>query len=673
MLYSELVHQVNNDASLHAQLKRLYEFYLQQGMTLSADTVENVLDPLIWQPLNLVAYESTESSWLIQPNDLFANYVLNAKVPDFAERLLVELAELRQIYEQATERPNDLFSTNIMRLHDRILELILKHVHETTGSDFSIWIDELANESNHQIQFEFLEAYCEVADQLLLSGQSIINACRRFLSWRDGAAESNVNKLLVRYARNDYGAATSLLRSIIDSDDRFIQSSLLRGLLEGDSEQCWPVIEELYQESKHQAFIMNALPSLPIPDSTIGWKVLNLLLSYDRMVEANRMTMPFSLTRVVDRVEFIDTDFIQKCYDELNELAQIEDLKIVKYVLSALRVSVEKHPQQSVKVLLALLVNPVMTHEHIGKLNYHPSFDDVLHYVTDIDLVFEFFEEYARRYAIHFKHDTFHSTIYSSYMRQTTTSAFREKLLNCLVHDEGAIRMLGNGILDYFYHYNNPFEFHQDISQLPPIIQYKLWMSILLLYRRPKSTIPLVLPLLKSNESIVAEALFCKLEEMTECYHNEALQVVEDYIAQQAPDDTYLASALTRLKLHYAEFCSQLDKKREILEFHPAICQTAIFNRFNEIHRYKLNERMNTVMEESGGLISLFKKVVLAKGGGWKHSKREEISKLGQFQSSFTWPRLHLVDPERFDLQHRRNRSADWTSDKTDFLEWITE
>ena len=673
MLYSELEYQVEHDAELRQQLNHLYESYIRNGMALSRETVEGVLKPSIWQSFDLVSFNSSENRWLIQPEYLFAYYVLNAKVSGFTGRLPHDMGGLSLLYEKATEQPDNSFSSNIMRLHERILELILRSIYERTGSDFSGWIEQSADDSNERIKFEFLEAYCTVADDLPLSGRSIVNACRQFLSWRDGVAELNVNKLLVRYATNNHEAATNLLRSIIDSDDRAIQSSLLGGLLEGDAERCWPLIEGFYGVPKYQAFIMNALPRLTLSDSTTGWRLLNLLLTYDRTVEANRMTMPFTLTRVADRVGFTDTDFIQKCYDELDELAQVEQLQTIKCVLRALRISVEKYPVQSVKVLLTLLTNSIMTHEHIGKLNYHPSFDDVLHYITDVNLVFTFFEEYARRYATHFKHDTFYTTVYTSYRRPTTTLAFREKVLSCLINDNGKIRVFGNQLLNFFNHYGHPFEFHIDINTLSPIKQYKLILSILLFSLRPKYTLPLIMPLLKSKEPIIVEVLLCKLEELTESYHNEIIRLVEDYALQEEPANAQTTTALARLKTHYSKICSQLDEKRSIMEFHPSICQTAIFNRFNEIHRYKMNERMHTVMEKSDGLISVFKKVELAKGGGWKHSKGEGISKLGHHQSSFTWPRLHLINPEMFDMEHRMNRSADWASDKTDFIEWIIE
>ena len=66
-------------------------------------------------------------------------------------------------------------------------------------------------------------------------------------------------------------------------------------------------------------------------------------------------------------------------------------------------------------------------------------------------------------------------------------------------------------------------------------------------------------------------------------------------------------------------------------------------------------------MDENSIFRHLATTVVLAKGGGWKHESKEEVSQLSTFSSSMTLPRKYFISPDNFDWDRKMEISEDWS------------
>jgi hypothetical protein len=52
--------------------------------------------------------------------------------------------------------------------------------------------------------------------------------------------------------------------------------------------------------------------------------------------------------------------------------------------------------------------------------------------------------------------------------------------------------------------------------------------------------------------------------------------------------------------------------------------------------------------------------IKLAKGGGWKYGNKDEISKLGKFEHSFSLPRSYFIHPNHFEVEQSIEMRKDW-------------
>ncbi|WP_143016936.1 hypothetical protein [Dyadobacter soli] len=668
MIFSKTENEILSDDKLNKVLKSLFSIYLEKGMILDKIADESVIDWDESRGLELISFDELTKKWVIVPNYFFAYTVLNGTIPDLRSKVPSSVEQLVELFESVTELSDEKGRTGITLLADRIMELLLALIHETSGETFSDWIPRLDSERISKINLEFLQAYCKVADTLPLCASDIANACHHFFSWNDLIIWPNVNPLIERVVGQDFKEAERLILDL-PAEFRIMRTLFLSGLIKHDPERAWLLVRSEIELVDNQSYILGAIHHFEFSEQSRAFEALRLVKKCNLGIEVTRHHVPYAVTRLVARLGFEDVTFVDECFQVLKDIVPSADLPTAKQVLLSLSASVEKYPSQTIDLAGDLLKNPNITYEYLADQKSLISFDALLEEVSDLNIVFDFFQNFALCYPFKFDRDLFQETMYQIQSSTESIDGLCKKLIHLIVHDVGEVRYLGVEMLSCFK--NQPFrdQFYQNLAELDPISQYKLWMSILSLEASPKTSLVWLLPLLHAKNEVVAEALLCKLEELTESYHEEVITVVERYSEENAG---ILMTAVVRLKTHYASFCAMLDIKNNIIEFHPSICQPQYYDRFRELHRHRMNEQINNSLNNRQGILSFAKKVVLVKGGGWKHRERDEVTKLGRFQSSYTWPRLHLLNPERFDLERKLALAANWQSDKTDFDEWIT-
>ncbi|MBE9461911.1 hypothetical protein ACFP1I_23265 [Dyadobacter subterraneus] len=668
MIFARTQKEILSDEKLHNLLQTLYRCYLDKGMILNKVIDEDAFDWERASELQLISFDEDYSNWIIEPNYLFAFTVLDGKILDLQSKVPNDAAELAEYFEIATKLSEGKGRTGITLLADRIMELLLALTHETTGETFYGWITKL-DEQELVIKFEFLQAYCKIADILPLDATLIVHACHHFFTWNDLAIFPNVNPLIDRLVARDINEAERLTINL-PAEFRIVRTMLLSWLIKHASDAAWSLIQRQFDNSENQSYILGAIHHFEFNKEARAWEALDLITTYNSTMDESRRHVPYALTRILIQTNFEDMKFVNQCFQILKEMAGAADLETVKHILSSSSVSAEKYPSQTTELMIELLKNINVTYEHLASQKNLISFDNVLAEISNVKLIFNFFKEFALLHPFKFNRDIFLGTVHHLSDITEGVAELCKEVISLVVHDEGATRYLGIEILNSFRFESFQTEFAQNIKELDPILQYKLWMSILSMESSPKNSLVWLLPLLDSKNEIVSEALLCKLEELTESYHEEIITIVERYSEENAQ---IIQKAVMRLKAHYAGFCKMLDRKNNIVEFHPSICQSQYYDRFRELHRHTMNKQINNILNNREGIMSFAKKVVLVKGGGWKHRDRDEITKLGRFQSSYSWPRLHLLNPERFDLERRISLASNWKSDKTDFEEWIID
>ncbi|WP_439584124.1 hypothetical protein [Dyadobacter bucti] len=669
MIFAQTQAKILSNGKLQKLLESLYCCYRENGMILDKVADESSFDWNGATDLQLISFDADFNNWVIEPNYLFAITVLRNQVQDLQLKVPNDVNQLAEYYETATELPEEKGRTGITLLADKIMELLLALTYESTGETFADWIPKLDSERASIINFEFLQAYCRIADTLPLDAASIVEACHQFFTWNDLMIFPNVNPLINRLVARDVNEAERLTLDL-PAEFRIIRTLLLNWLIKHVPEKGWTIVQSQFEDFKNQSYILGAIHQFEFAEESRAWEALDLIRKCNSTIEETRHHVPYAITRILARINFDDVTFVNQCFQELNKMAATGDLPTVKHVLLSLGASVEKYPSQTIALAIDLLKNPSIKYEHLVDHNSLISFDSLLAETPDPNLVFEFFQHFAFCHPFRFDRDLFQGTVNHLQSIIESSAELCEMVLNLVIHDEGEIRYLGIELLNCFK--NRPFQaqFAQKLTKLDPIQQYKLWMSILSLESSPQNSLVWLLPLLHSKNEIVAEALLCKLEELTESYHDDVIKIVEKY---SEDNERIVQTAVLRLKAHYAAFSDMLDKKNSIVEFHPSICQSGVYERFREVHRQNMNQRMAKSRKAYKGILNLFKQVTLVKGGGWKHSDSSDVTKLRKFQSSYTWPRLHLLNPERFDLERRFSIGANWKSDKTDFEEWIIE
>lgn len=348
---------------------------------------------------------------------------------------------------------------------------------------------------------------------------------------------------------------------------------------------------------------------------------------------------------------------IPTCFSHLEELITIDNTDLIHFILRE-NAYQEKNIEARINLVLKLISLP---HFEVNK--YLNSINNLLWSSTDIGYLKQVLISLAQNCPFKpiskYLKTTFHK------FTENNKAGLDEIIINLLISDKASYRFLGLDVFDDVYHKNARFSF--EILSLDHLSQYKLWVSILQSYRQPKYTLPCLFPLLKSKSKIVKEAFVCKLEEYTENYGSEVLEIIKTNIDLAVPE---FASVYERIEKHRQE---HLDKnilvKNDINELNPYYTQNKLFTEFTYNYNRVFSRSLQKSTSESSVFLNFCTTIKLLKGGGWKTEGREEITKLGKISHDFSLPRNYFIEPEKIDYEHSVNLSKEWNNDM--FIEII--
>lgn len=463
---------------------------------------------------------------------------------------------------------------------------------------------------------------------------------------------ADLNQGIIQFAEIQPKKAKQLF-TLIQSDFILLHETLsiplLAGLRENDSEYLKD-LEILSKEEKyHVAIVCSLSAGKPISKKDI-FQIIDLVKKIKNTSKKYRQQLARLYVNVLRHPDQEDNDIRKDCWRELALLACDNDADIVLSVIRIL--SIIKGEEEAKSQLLIECVSQDHFNANLVQVIGHTFFE-----FKDPDPYFDFLKAYATKYR--FKAD---ERIYSNttqYVREHNPIQFDKRLIELAIDNNPGIRWLGERLISYLSFHRGVKNFAVDITELPARDQFKLFTSVLSDYHEPMYTVPFLLPLLSSENEVVKEGLICRLEILTEDYGSAVTEAMKIGWQEMNADQEAI---FKRVESYMLKFSEQLSKKNKIKELNPWYTQSADFNSYLNLHRTLLARKMEQHIDENSIFSQLATTVVLAKGGGWKHESKEEVSQLSSFGTSMTLPRKYFISPDNFDWDRKMEISEDWSN-----------
>lgn len=342
-----------------------------------------------------------------------------------------------------------------------------------------------------------------------------------------------------------------------------------------------------------------------------------------------------------------------ECIQHLEELVSVNNPNLIRYILRE-----SQYLETQIDTLQGLAVR-LINQPHFQINEYLTLINHILWHSENIN----FFRRVLLALAENCQFEQIAKKLNSSIHKflETQKREFDELLVDLLIQDKPYCRFIGFDIFNDVTPLDGCYFFDFDILSLEPLCQYKLWVSILIGYREPKSTIPCLLPLLKSKSKFVKEAFICKLEEYSENYGGGLTDVLRDNLDLNDAENKIIFERVEKYMYGYFESHSKI--KFDIKELNPQYTQNRIFAEFNKGYSRGFNKIRQKVSEESNSFLNFFNTVHLLKGGGWKMEGKDDISQLARIGVSYSLPRRCFIEPEHFDWEQSAELTKDWSDD----------
>jgi len=240
--------------------------------------------------------------------------------------------------------------------------------------------------------------------------------------------------------------------------------------------------------------------------------------------------------------------------------------------------------------------------------------------------------------------------------------SFDSGLIGLLIDPRGVVRFAGVSILAQIINtFDSHFRFSIDLTDLPSLDQYKLWVSLLDDDARVLDFMPLILPLLHSKNAFVAESLMVRIEEEIKNYGSTIYSTLEDNISDDNPKK---AELLSRVQKEMDVEFAKNDEKLKIKELDPRFTQSALLRKYYEIFQKRTSEQLEEQVDKSSIVRQLATTINLSKGGGYLDKVSGKVTELKKLAYEKQFPAKYFSDPENIDAE-RMNKifQLDWSKE----------
>lgn len=543
-------------------------------------------------------------------------------------------------------------------LRRKIWTYAILETNDKFKSDFINYITSLNIKKDRTEIFYFTEGYGAALPFMEIKTESFYTNSKQLIKWTNGNSYILLNGIQEKvFKDSEFGLECldfSLKQKVIKIE---ILIQIITGLYNNLGNIFFKSkLEKLTNNDKYSIAIISGLSNIKFIGKEESELLLDLFENYKTNNSEILVHLPKLLFAILKSSKLrSNSKYFKMCFFHLEELISINNENLIHFILRQLEYE-ENHKAANQNLILKLTEK-----SHFKFETYLNSINQFLRVQNNISYFEQIINSLAQNHPLKSISKFLSSTI-NEFLKIDKVN-FDKVLIKLLINDKPNHRFLGNDILSEVSHGSFSFDFN--ILNLDPIDQYKLWVSICQNYREPKYIIPCLLPLFKSKSSIVKEAFICKMEEYSENYGGFVTEIIESNIDA---DDTELKEIYTRIEEYRDTYYkNNVLVKQKIKELNPFYSQNKLFTEFNKNHSRIFSRQLQKSTDQHSSFLNFFPKVTLLKGGGWKMDGKKGISKLGNFSSSFSLPKIYFTQPENFDFEMNVTSSKNW--DDNSFIE----
>lgn len=582
-------------------------------------------------------------------------------------RLLADTVDLRAVVEFERHLREQLrtnpIPTQLFRVTERISRLWVKSQNIDYHNDLTVF--SAAGEGD-ELYRGFVSIFCDVLPELILTASALHTHVQQFIQTQRHLPP--LIQALETYCQRQPDLAAELYAYAQQhpfEGDIHLRMAAQSALNRHDWEGFWPQLMTMSQQADEQVLALSVMFRAQICTDQQANQYLDLALSCNQQHDDIRRHVASVVQQILRFPQVIQAHTITRCFCLLHTLAQSETSTVQGSVLHVIWL-LDDFIGERFAVLMTLLRNPELDAAfRTGKTNtvdtlLSSSFNGCANW-------FAAFDEMVEQKAGAFKSEDFMGSLHN--LAQHFGDEFMSQLRPRLIHRQGSVRQAANQILGYIEHHTPHLRFSvDDLHQLSPLQQYRLWLVINESFYQPAFTIPLLLPLFDTKDELVAELITCQLQLASENYMGQVLDTLES-VCQ--PDNPRHQRVRQRVNAHFDAFLAYRQRKSVVNELNPQLTQHTLFQQFDDLRRISWNERMQQTLR-TGSIASLFKEVLLSKGGGWRNSKTGVTSQLGHVQTTVSLPRFYFLRPHEMDFDAVVSTSHEEWADDVDLKTWIT-
>lgn len=185
---------------------------------------------------------------------------------------------------------------------------------------------------------------------------------------------------------------------------------------------------------------------------------------------------------------------------------------------------------------------------------------------------------------------------------------FQDLVLSLVLHPKGQYRLVGRRLWDEYHLEKSTI----DIAALTEDVQCLFIVLMLRDFGNPETRLPKLIPLFNSKSNRVVNTLIAELRPYTDDYMGHVTSAI---------DSSGVDTEMTRALKKYVDDRHQfIEKRRNLKELSPNFAHYELYREALKSQQAQIKKYMDKVEQERthNNIYDLFKKQVLARGGGWR-------------------------------------------------------
>lgn len=536
------------------------------------------------------------------------------------------------------------------KLEKELWRIILLESNLKFQCSFTNYIKSIDKNNNSQELSSFIDVYSDELINLELTETTIYDNSILLLDLSKTDAHysvpiSNILNSIKEKCEHNYNLGLKLLAKafFIDEDKESLLSSIISGLYSKNKISFYStVLEHKIDKNIKLNAIFFGLSNVSKIENTECKLFLRI---FERYKLNNSLTISL-LSLLISIVKSKNTEYHNISFEKIKLTIKNED--VAYFILNNIS-SIKNHNENKTDIVIELI-----SQEYFSMNKYINAISHFFWRAKDI-------KPFKKIILALIEKEPF--TTLAKQLESNLESLDKNELdlfiIELLTDDLACKRFIGLDLFDEVP-IQTPYVFSIDILTLPPIIQYKLWVSLTQDFNQPEKRITTLLPLTESSSEYIKESFLCKLEELSEDYAGHITKILEENLDKKKLAHT---KAIERIKIYIENFFKKYaDVKTDIKELNPYQTHYKHIKEFNKLFYKKINTSVKEGAVKNS-LLSVFgaNTVKLAKGGGWRIRSDEKVSSLGKFGSSFTMPRNYFINPNKYEIEKGFHIRQNWT------------